>query len=69
MRLSAKLLRDELFRACSVSDHAKAVLLATFLSDRTPVVAATACLVPFLLKPGAALGRPHPPPPPTPPGA
>ena len=28
--------------------------------DRTPVVAATACLVPFLLDPAAALGRPTP---------
>ena len=36
------------------------MLLAAFPSDRTPVVAATACLVPFLLDPAAALGRPPP---------
>ena len=58
--LAGNLLRDALFRGCSRSDHAHAVLLATFPSDRTPVVAATACLVPFLLDPAAALGR-HPP--------
>ena len=50
---------DDLFKACFGSDHASAVLLAAFPSDRTPVVAATACLVPFLLDP-AALGRPPP---------
>ena len=44
--------------ACFGSDHASAVLLAAFPSDRTPVVAATACLVPFILDPAAALGRP-----------
>ena len=53
------LFRDDLFRACSGTDHARAVLLATFPSDRTPAVAATACLVPFLHDPAAALGR-HP---------
>ena len=37
-----------------------AVLLAPFPSAHTPVVAATACLVPFLLDPAAALGRPTP---------
>ena len=58
--LAVSLPRDDLFRACSGSDHATALLLATFPSDRTPVVAATACLVPFLLDPAAALGR-HPP--------
>ena len=58
--LAVKLLRDDLFRACSGSDYATAVLLETFPSDRTPVVAATACLVPFLLDPAAALGRPLP---------
>ena len=58
--LVVKLLRDDLFRACFGSDHASAVLLAAFPSDRTPVVAATACLVPFLLDPAAALGRPPP---------
>ena len=57
--LAGKLLRDDLFRACAGSDHASAVLLATFPSDRTPVVAATGCIVPFLLDPAAALGR-HP---------
>ena len=36
------------------------MLVAAFPSDRTPVVAATACLVPFLLDPAAALGRPPP---------
>ena len=44
--LAVKLLRDDLFSACSGSDHASAVLLATFPSDRTPVAAATACPVP-----------------------
>ena len=58
--LAVKLLRDDHFRACSGSDHASAVLLAVLPSDRTPVVAATACLVPFLLDPAAALGRPPP---------
>ena len=43
---------DDLFRACSGSDHATAL----FPSDRTPVMAAPACLVPFLLDPAAALG-------------
>ena len=58
--LAVTILRDDLFRACFGSDHASAVLLAAFPSDRTPVVAATACLVPFLLDPAAALGRPPP---------
>ena len=44
----------------SGSDHASAVLLETFPSDHVPVVAATVCLVPFLLDPAAALGRPPP---------
>ena len=39
------------------SDHAEAVLLAAFPTSHIPVVAATACVVPFLLDPGAALGR------------
>ena len=56
--LEVTLLRDDLFKACFGSDHASALLLAAFPSDRTPVVAATACLVPFLLDPAAALGRP-----------
>ena len=42
---------------CSGSDHAEAVLLAAFPTSRIPVVAATACVVPFLLDPAAALGR------------
>ena len=58
--LAVNLLRDDLFRACSGSDHATAALLATFPSDRTPIVAATTCAVPFLLDPADALGR-HPP--------
>ena len=44
--LAVTLLRDDLFKACFGSDHAWAVLLAAFPSDRTPVVVATACLVP-----------------------
>ena len=35
-------------------------MLMAFPSDRTPVVATTACLVPFLLDPTAAFGRPPP---------
>ena len=58
--LAVTLLRDDLFKACFESEHASAVLLAAFPSGRTPVVAATACLVPFLLDPAAALGRPPP---------
>ena len=58
--LAVALLRDDLFKVCFGSDHASAVLLAAFPSDRTPVVAATACPVPFLLDPAAALGRPPP---------
>ena len=49
--------RDDRFRVCSGSDHAEAVLLAAFPSSGVPVVAATACVVPFLLNPAAALGR------------
>ena len=40
--LAVKLLRDDLYNACFGSDHASAVLLAAFPSDRTHVVAATA---------------------------
>ena len=58
--LAVTLLRDDLLKACCGSDHATAVLLAAFPPDRTLVVAATACLVPFLLDPAAALGRPPP---------
>ena len=54
------LLRDDLFRVCSGSDHAEAVLLAAFPTSRIPVVAATACVVPFLVDPAAALGRMSP---------
>ena len=52
--------RDDRFRVCSGSDHAEAVLLAAFPSSGVPVVAATACVVPFLLNPAAALGRMSP---------
>ena len=55
-----QLVWDDLFREFSVSEHASAVLLATFPSPLTHVVAATACLVPFLLNPAASLGRSHP---------
>ena len=58
--MAVTVLRDDLFNACFWSDHGSAVLLAAFPSDRAPVVATTACLVPFLLDPAAALGR-HPP--------
>ena len=51
------LLRDDLFRVCSGSDHAEALLLVTFPTSRVPVVAATACVVLFLLDPAPALGR------------
>ena len=54
------LLRDDLFRVCSGSDHAEVVLLAAFPTSRVPVVAATACVVPFPLDPAAALGRMSP---------
>ena len=53
-------LRGDLFRTGSGSDHATAVLPATFPSDRTPVVAAMACHAPVLLNPAAALGLPPP---------
>ena len=54
--LAVTLLRDDLFKACFGSDHASAVLLAAFPSDRTPAVAATSCLIPFLLDPADAMG-------------
>ena len=41
------LLRCDLFRVCSGSDLAEAVLLAAFPTSSIPVVAATACVVPF----------------------
>ena len=49
------LVRDDLFRACSGSNRAKALLLAVFPFDCVPVMAATACLV--LRDPAAALSR------------
>ena len=58
--LAITILRDDLLKACFGSDYASAVLLAAFPTDRTPVVAATACLVPFLLDPAAAMGRSPP---------
>ena len=45
---------------CSGSDHAEAVLPAALPTSRIPDVAATACVVPFLLDPAAALGRMSP---------
>ena len=58
--LATTLLRDDLFRVYSGLDHAEAVLLAAFPSSRISVVAATGCVVPFLLDPAAALGRVSP---------
>ena len=58
--LAATLLRAVILRPCSGLDPARAVLLATFPPDRTPAVAATACIVPFLLEPAAAPGRQPP---------
>ena len=55
--LALALLQDDIFPVCSGTDHAEAVLLASFLSSHTPVVAATACVVPFLPDPAAALSR------------
>ena len=54
------LLLNDLLRTCFGSDPAQAVLLAVFPTARTTLVAATACVVPFLLDRTAALGR-HPP--------
>ena len=51
------LLRDDLFRVCSGSDHGEAVFLSAFPTSRIPVVAATAGVIPFLLDPAAVLGR------------
>ena len=45
---------------CSGADHAEATLLAAFPTSCIPVVAATACVVPFLLGIAAALGRMSP---------
>ena len=58
--LAVTLLRDDLFRPCSGSDSAAAVLLVAFASECTPVLVTTTCHVPFLHDPAAALGR-HPP--------
>ena len=49
------LLRHDLIRVCSRSDHAEAVLLAAFPTTRIPIVTATAYNVPFLLHPAVAL--------------
>ena len=56
------LIQDDLFQTGAVSASAEAVLLAAFLCGHVPVTATTACLVPFLPDPAAALnlGR-HPP--------
>ena len=54
------LLWDALLRVCSGSDHAEAVLLSAFPSGRVPIVAATACVVLFLLGSAATLGRVSP---------
>ena len=54
------LLLDDLLRVCSESDHADAVLLAASPTGSIPGVAATACVVPFLHDPAAALGRVSP---------
>ena len=54
------LLRDDLFRVCSGSDHAEALLVAAFPSGRIPAIAARACVVPFPIDPAAALGRMSP---------
>ena len=48
------------YTVCSGSDHAEAVLLAAFPASHVPVVAATACVVPFLLDPAATLGHMSP---------
>ena len=45
--MALTLLWDDIFRVCSGSDHAEAVLLAAFLCEHVPTVAASACLVPF----------------------
>ena len=58
--ITVAFLRDDLFRVCSGSDHAEAVLLAAFPAGHVPVVAAKACVVPFLLDPAAALSRMSP---------
>ena len=42
--MAITILRDDLFRVCSGSDHAEAGLLAAFPSSHAPVVPATACL-------------------------
>ena len=58
--MTIPLLRDDLSRACSGSDHAEPVFLVAFPSDRIPAMAATACHVTILLDPAVALDR-HPP--------
>ena len=44
-------LQDDVFRACSGFDYAEAMLVAAFPPDSIHIVAATACLVPFLFDP------------------
>ena len=58
--VAVTLLRDDLFRVCSGSDHVEAVLLASLPFGRVTVIAATACVLPFLLDPTVALGRVSP---------
>ena len=58
--MAMTLLRDDLFWACSGSDDAQGVFLATIPSTRVSVAAATACFAPFRLDPAAAPGRHHP---------
>ena len=53
--MATALLRNDVARACAGTAPAEAVLLAAFPHARVPVVAATACLVPFLLDPAAVL--------------
>ena len=57
--MATSFIRDDLFRACSGSDHAEAMSRAACTSDCTPVnvVAGAASLVPFLFDPAAALAR------------
>lgn len=55
--MAVTILWGDLFRECARYAPAEPLLLAASSSDRVPVVAATDCLVPFLLQPAAALGR------------
>ena len=58
--MAIALLQDELFPACAGSAPEEAVLHAAFPCAHVAAMAATACPVPSLLDPAAALGR-HPP--------